>query len=380
MIDLDAAATTPVRREALEAMWPLLAGDYGNPSSTHGLGTDAARVLAEARAALARVFGAREGGLVFTSGGTEAANLAVKGLALGRPRGRHVIVSAIEHEAVLESADYLRRLHGFEVTTLGVDRAGRVDADRLAAALREDTTLVSIQLANNEVGTVQDIPALAAAARASGARFHTDAVQAAGWLPLDLRALGVDALSVSGHKFGAPKGTGLLALAGAYPLEPVVHGGGQEGGARSGTENVPGIVALAVAATLAEAERPEAVARVGALRDRLAAGIAVAVPEAEPTGDLEHRLPGIASYCFPGLNGESLLLALEERGVYASSGSACAAGSTEPSHVLIALGYPPEVAHTAVRFSLSHTTTEAEVDEAIAATASAARSLRRYAR
>jgi len=378
MIDLDAAATTPVRREALEAMWPLLAGDYGNPSSTHGLGGDAARVLAEARGALAALLGVPEGGLVFTSGGTEAANLAVKGIALGRPRGRHVVVSSVEHEAVLESADHLRRLHGFTVTALAVDGAGRVDAAELSAALRADTTLVSVQLANNEVGTVQDVAALAALAHEAGACFHTDAVQAAGWLPLQLGALGVDALSVSGHKFGAPKGTGLLALASALPLEPVIHGGGQERGARSGTENVAGAVALAVAASLAEAERPEAADRVGALRDRLVEGVLAVAPEAMLTGDPQRRLPNIASFCFPGVNGESLLLALEERGVYASSGSACAAGSTEPSHVLLAMGFPPELAHTAVRFSLAHSTTAEDVDEAVQATADALGALRRF--
>jgi len=367
VIYLDAAATTPVRREALEAMWPLLTSEFGNPSSRHGFGDAAARALAQARGALARLLGVTDSGVVLTSGGTEAANLAIKGIALAEPRGRHVIVSAVEHEAVLESADYLARHHGFAVDVLGVDRAGRVQPERLAEALRDDTTLVSVQYANNEVGTIQPVAELARVARARGARLHTDAVQAAGWLPLDASALGVDAISVSGHKFGAPKGTGALAVRAGVRLEPLLHGGGQERGARSGTENVAGAVALAVAAGLAERERADGVERVTRLRDLLMDGVREISPDAIVTGDPRQRLPGIASFCFPGVNGEAVLLGLEEREVYTSSGSACAAGRTDPSHVLLAMGYPAEVAHTAVRFSLAHTTTEDDVAGALAA-------------
>ncbi|MDF2575681.1 MAG: cysteine desulfurase [Agromyces sp.] len=263
MIFLDHAATTPVRREALEAMWPFLTNAFGNPSSHHGLGDEAARALAAARADVAGVIGCRPGDVVFTSGGTEADNLAIKGIALANPRGRHVVVSPIEHEAVLESADHLARVHGFEVSFADVDDHGLVHPEALARVIRPDTTLVSVQLANNEIGTVQPIAELAAIAHASGAAMHTDAVQAAGWLPLSLDALGADAISLAGHKVGAPKGTGALIVRGRVPLEPVLHGGGQERGRRSGTENVAGAVAFATALRLAEAERADAASRVG---------------------------------------------------------------------------------------------------------------------
>ncbi|GLI28383.1 cysteine desulfurase [Agromyces rhizosphaerae] len=369
MIYLDHAATTPVRREALEAMWPYLTGDFGNPSSHHRVGEAAAAALADARAEVARVLGCRPGAVTFTSGGTEADNLAIKGIALGAPRGRHVVTTPIEHEAVLESVDFLARVHGFEVTMLGVDAGGRVSPDELAAVLRDDTTLVSVQLANNEIGTVQPIAELAAVAHARGVPIHTDAVQAAGWLPLDLGALGVDALSLSGHKVGAPKGSGVLAARGRMPLEPVLHGGGQERGRRSGTENVAGAVALATALRLAEAEREEAAARVAAARDALIARVLADVPSAGLTGDAVHRLPGTASFVFPGTSGEAVLLELEQRGVVGSSGSACAAGSDEPSHVLTAIGLPAEVAQTAVRFTLGR---DASAEEVAAAAASVA--------
>lgn len=367
MIFLDHAATTPVRREALEAMWPFLTGAFGNPSSHHGLGDEASRALAEARSDVAAVVGCRPGDVVFTSGGTEADNLAVKGIALANPRGRHVIVSPIEHEAVLESAAYLARVHGFTVDEVDVDAGGVVHPEALARVIRPDTTLVSVQLANNEIGTVQPVAELAAIAHASGARFHTDAVQAAGWLPLSLDALGVDALSLAGHKVGAPKGTGALIVRGRIPLEPVVHGGGQERGRRSGTENVAGAVAFATALRLAEAERSDAARRVGALGAELIARVTADVPEAVLTGDPVHRLPGTVSFVFPGTSGEAVLLELERDGVICSSGSACAAGSDEPSHVLTAVGIPAELAQTAVRFTLGAETTEQDVVDAAAA-------------
>ncbi|WP_314147538.1 cysteine desulfurase family protein, partial [uncultured Leifsonia sp.] len=235
MIYLDAAATSAVRREVLEAMWPYLTGDFGNPSSQHEVGASAARALADARAAVAAWLGCRASEVVFTSGGTEADNLAIKGIALANPRGRHIVSTPIEHEAVLASIDHLVRVHGFEATLVPVGADGLLDPDAFAAALRPDTTLATVMLANNEVGTVQPVARLAALAHEHGIPFHTDAVQAAGWLPLDVRALGVDALSVSGHKLGAPKGIGALFVRGRLPLEPVIHGGGQERGRRSGT-------------------------------------------------------------------------------------------------------------------------------------------------
>ncbi|MBT2498874.1 cysteine desulfurase [Agromyces sp. ISL-38] len=364
MIFLDHAATTPARQEVLEAMWPYLSGAFGNPSSRHGLGDVAARALAAARADVAAVIGCRPGDVVFTSGGTEADNLAVKGLALANPRGRHLVISPIEHEAVLESASYLARVHGFEVSEVDVDEGGVVRPEALARVIRADTALVSIQLANNEIGTVQPIAELAAIAHAAGALMHTDAVQAAGWLPLSLDDLGVDALSLAGHKVGAPKGTGALIVRGRVPLEPVLHGGGQERGRRSGTENVAGAVAFATALRLAEEERADAAPRVAALGAALAAAVTSSVPGARLTGDPMHRLPGTVSFVFPGTSGEAVLLELERDGVICSSGSACAAGSDEPSHVLTAIGIPGELAQTAVRFTLGAETTEIEIADA----------------
>jgi cysteine desulfurase len=354
MLYLDNAATTPVRPEVLEAMQPYLTRWFGNPSSHHTAGEAAADALADARARVARVLGMRTGDVVFTSGGTEANNLAVKGIALGAlPRGRrHVVTTPIEHESILESAGYLARLHGFDITLLPVDGLGRVSPDELGAALRDDTALVSVGYANNEVGTVQDVPALTAVAAERRIPFHLDAVQAAGWLPL--AGTGADALALAGHKLGAPKGTGVLAVRGRIPLEPLLHGGGQERGRRSGTQDVAGAVGLATALELAEAERAEAAARVGAIRDSFVAEVLRLIPSARLTGDPVHRLPGTASFTFAGTSGEAVLLELERRGFISSSGSACAAGSDEPSHVLLAMGIAPETAQTAVRVTLSH--------------------------
>ncbi|MBE4719670.1 cysteine desulfurase family protein [Pseudarthrobacter sp. AB1] len=375
MIFLDAAATTPVRREVLEAMWPYLSGEFGNPSSHHTLGEAAASALAGARAAVAKVLGCRPGEVTFTSGGTEADNLAVKGVALARqaadPALNRMVISAVEHPAVEESARYLERFHGFTVDVVPVDGTGRVTPEALAAMLRPETALVSIMYANNEVGTIQPVAELAAVATAMGIPIHTDAVQAGGWLPLDVKALGVDALSISGHKLGAPKGCGVLYVRGRTRVEPLVHGGGQERGRRSGTENVAGAVALATALTLAHAERPELAARVALLRERYIATILDTVPGALLTGHRTERLPSVASFCFPGTSGESVLLELERQGVVCSSGSACAAGSDAPSPVLTALGYDAEVAQTAVRFSFTSDVTADELEQAAAAVGTA---------
>jgi cysteine desulfurase len=370
MIYLDAAATTAVRREVLEAMWPYLTGEFGNPSSHHAVGHAAAEALKQARASVAEVLGCRASEIVFTAGGTEADNLALKGVALADPRGRHIVTTAIEHEAVLASCDYLRRIHGFEITYLPVDRFGMVDLAAFTSALCEDTTLCSIMLANNEVGTIQPIAALAAAAHAAAHTkaipFHTDAVQAAGALDLNVKALDVDALSLSGHKIGAPKGTGLLYLKSRLHVEPVLHGGGQEKGRRSGTENVAGAVGIALALRLATEGRAARTAHLTTLRDTLIHGIHEAVPTALLTGHPTQRLPGSASFCFPGTSGESVLLHLEEQGIVCSSGSACAAGSDEPSHVLIAMGLPRDLSQTAVRFTLGEAITEDQITQVIA--------------
>jgi cysteine desulfurase len=353
MIYLDAAATTAVRREVLEAAWPYLTTAFGNASSHHTVGEAAARALADARAAVAAWFGCRPHEVIFTSGGTEADNLAIKGIALATPRGRHIVTTRIEHEAVLASVDYLCRHHGFSVSFAEVDRMGVLTPESFKRALRPDTTLASIAYANNEVGTVQQVAALAAVAHENGVVFHTDAVQAAGWLDCAVHSLGVDALSIAGHKLGAPKGVGALFVRGRIPLEPVLHGGGQERGRRSGTENVAGAVALATAVRLAERDRLANVAAATDARDAFISAVTAGVPGAELTGHSQRRLPASASFVFPGTSGESVLLELERRGVVSSSGSACAAGSDEASHVLVALGYPDDVAKSSVRFSWS---------------------------
>lgn len=380
MIFLDASATTPVRREVLDAMWPYLTGEFGNPSSHHALGGSAAAALAGARASVAAVLGCRPGEVVFTSGGTEADNLAVKGIALARQAARpeldRVVISAVEHPAVEESARYLERFHGFAVDVVPVDSAGRVTPQALAAVLRPETALVSVMYANNEVGTVQPIAALAELAHAHGIPFHTDAVQAAGWLPLDVRALGVDALSISGHKLGAPKGCGLLFVRSRTRLEPLVHGGGQERGRRSGTENVAGAVGMATALTLAQGRQAEQQGRVAALRDGFIDAVLSGVPDAVLTGHPTERLPSIASFCFPGTSGEAVLLELERQGIVCSSGSACAAGSDAPSPVLTALGIPAVVAQTAVRFSFDASVTRDDLEAAAAAVRTAVASVK----
>lgn len=376
MIYLDSAATTPVRREVLEAMWPFLTGEFGNPSSQYALGFSAATALADARRTVAGFLGCKPTEVIFTSGGTEADNLAVKGIALASPRGRHLVVSSIEHEAIASSVDYLVRLHGFEVSILPVDSDGLVDPKVLRASLRPDTTLVSIMYANNEIGTVQPIAEFAAIAHAAGVPFHTDAVQAAGWLSLDVGELGVDALSLSGHKLGAPKGVGALFVRGRVPVEPLVHGGGQERGIRSGTENVAGAVGLAAALRVTDTSQAE---RVSGLRNALIAGVLGAVPGAALTGHPAARLPGHASFCFPGTSGESVLLELEQRGIVSSSGSACAAGRDEPSHVLLAIGISPEIAQTAVRFTFGAEVTESDVTAATTAVGEAVAAVRTLA-
>ena len=360
-----------MRSEVLQAMWPFLTGEFGNPSSHHSLGDAAARALADARARVASWFAARPAEVTFTSGGTEAINLALKGIALGQPRGRHIVTTPIEHEATLESLDYLRRLHDFEISFAPVDATGRVDLDALAALLRPDTTLVSVMAANNEIGTVQQCAAIGDLAHAAGTVLHVDAVQAAGWLDVTLDALGADAVSVSGHKLGAPKGVGALAARSRLRIEPLLHGGGQERGRRSGTENVAAAVGLATAVELSATDRAAASIAVAALRDELISGLEAAVPTAVLTGPRQQRLPSIASFLFPGTSGEGVLLGLEEHGVVSSSGSACAAGSDDPSPVLLALGVSPVDAQTAVRFSLSYATTEDDVRAAVAATTAA---------
>ncbi|MBM6621089.1 cysteine desulfurase [Micrococcaceae bacterium RIT802] len=382
MIYLDAAATTPVKREVLDLVWPLMARDFGNPSSHHGPGETAARALDYARTTAASTLRVRTGDIVFTSGGTEANNLAIIGLALANPRGRHLVRSAVEHSSVREACDYLVRQHGFTVDVAPVDRSGRVDPDALAALLRPDTTLVSVMAVNNEVGTIQPVAAVAAAARAVGALVHTDAVQAAGWLDAAELASHVDALSISGHKLGGMKGAGLAMIRGRLRLEPLLHGGGQERGRRSGTENVAGAVSTATALRLAAAGSQhfdEARRRAAYLIDTVLSGLEGTAGQGTTaallTGDPVHRVPGIVSFAFPGTHGEAVLLELERRGIVCSSGSACAAGSTDPSPVLLAMGYEPDVALTAVRLSFTPEATEVQLTTAARAVVAAVQSV-----
>ncbi|MEY4436703.1 MAG: hypothetical protein RL100_167 [Actinomycetota bacterium] len=355
MIYLDNAATSPVRPEALQAAWPWLTSEFGNPSSTHEPGLRAKAALEDARAQVANFFNAKSSEIVFTSGGTESINQAIIGLALANPRGKHLVSSRTEHQAVLASIDFLEREHGFETTWLQLDSAGNIL--NFQDALRNDTTLVSLMTVNNEIGTVHPIGELATAAHEVGALFHTDAVQAVGWQELDVHALNVDALSISGHKFGAPKGCGVLFVKSRVQLEPLIHGGGQEHELRSGTQNVAWAVAIATALELLPTSDAE-IGEVSRIRDQFISQVLATIPQAALTGDATMRNANIASFVIAGINGETLLLELERKGILVSSGSACAAGNDEPSHVLLAIGIDPDLAQTAVRFSFTHATTE----------------------
>ncbi len=364
MIYLDHAATAPVRREVLEAMWPYWTQYFANPASHHEPGLAAAAGLDAARKQVAQQLGAKPSEIVFTSGGTEGANAAVKGIARANPRGKHLIVSAIEHPAVLESARSLVR-DGFELTMLTPDPEGRITPENLSGHIRPDTTLVSVQLANNEIGTIQPVAELAAVAREFNVPMHTDAVQAAVWLDIDVTKLGVQALSLAGHKLGTPRGIGVLWLKRGIEAEPLLHGGDQQPGRRSGTEDVAGAVGIAKALSLVDHD----VAQVIEVRDYLIAGIVKAVPGAQLTGSAKHRLPGHASFVFTdtaGRSGESILVDLEQRGIVCSSGSACAAGDDEPSPVLLALGIEPQIAQTSVRMTFGTEFTFAHADTVIA--------------
>ncbi len=369
---LDHAATTPMVPEAVEAMAARL-GDVGNPSSLHASGRAARRLVEEARETLAAALGARPSEVLFTGGGTESDNLAVKGLYWQRrsedPDRRRILASAVEHHAVMDAVLWLAEHEGAVVEWLPVDSAGRVHPETLETALAADpgsVALVTVMWANNEVGTVQPVEALAAVASAYDVPFHSDAVQAFGALPLDFAASGLDAMTVTGHKFGGPLGSGLLVLGRTVDLVPVLHGGGQERDVRSGTLDTPAIVGLAAAAEVAVKRRAERAERVAGLRDDLVRRVLEVVPDAVLGGDPrltpEHRLPGNAHFSFPGCEGDALLLLLDARGIECSTGSACSAGVPQPSHVLLAMGVPEALARGSLRFSLGHTSTQADVD------------------
>ena len=358
----DYAATTPLSKAARQAMEPYFGERFGNPSSLYAFGQEAKTDLEAARADIARCLNARPEEIYFTSGGSEADNWALKGAAeLRSKKGKHIITTAIEHHAVLYTAQYLEK-QGYEVTYLPVDELGRVDPEAVRAAIRPDTILISVMAANNEIGTVEPIPAIGAIAREKGILFHTDAVQAVGHIPVDVQAWNCDLLSFSGHKFHGPRGMGGLYMRKGLRLPPLIHGGGQERGLRSSTENVASAVGMAAALTESVAEMEAESRRLSALRDRLLDGLSQ-LPYAKVTGDRENRLPGTASLVFEGAEGEALLLHLDSRGIRASSGSACSSASLDPSHVLLAIGLPHEVAHGSLRLSLGRETTEEDGDD-----------------
>jgi len=363
MVYLDHSATTPLDPEVLQAMMPYLTDEFGNASSVYGLGQRARQAIDQARDEVADYYGVAAKEIVFTSGGTEGDNFALQGIAQrNADRGRHVITSTIEHDAVLRSADALEQ-DGFEVTRLPVDRTGLVDPADLGRALRPDTILVSIMHANNEIGTIEPIRELVAVTRErSSAYFHTDAVQSTGKIATRVDELGVDLLSMSAHKLHGPKGAGCLVVRSGVRLLPQMLGGGHERNRRAGTENVAGIVGLAKAIGIARRDMAKNTTQLTALRDRLIAGVLGRIPAAELTGHPVNRLPHHASFLFEGVEGESLLLQLDMDGFAASSGSACTSGSLEPSHVILALGYPRERALGSLRLSVGKGNTEGEIE------------------
>ena len=365
-IYLDHAATTPVDPAVAQVMQPYLDAVFGNPSAVYRDGQAARAGVEEARRQVAALLKAEPASIFFTSGGSESDNWAIKGTAFAlRARGRHLITTAIEHPAVLGTCAFLERC-GFEITYLPVDSVGLVDPKALKAAIQDDTILVSVMAANNEIGTVEPIAELAAVAHAAGVRFHTDAVQACGNVSMDVRVLEVDLLSLSGHKFYGPKGAGALYVRPGCKLEPLIHGGEQERGRRAGTENTAAIVGIGAAAKLAAADQAAGARREAALRDALIAGL-TAIPGVRLTGHPERRLPGNASFCFDDLRSEALLTALDLAGIEASGGSACTAGSLSPSHVLTAIGVPENRARNALRLTLGRGTTAKQIEQTVTA-------------
>jgi cysteine desulfurase len=361
---LDHAATTPVLPEVREAMIAALESDFGNPSSVHAYGRRAREIVEVAREKVAAAIGASPSEIVFTGGGTEADNLAVKGAASKlKGQGRHVVVSAFEHHAVLDAAARLGK-EGFDVTVVPVPESGVVDPGTVAAAVNAGTILVSVMTVNNEIGTIQPLSDIVAAVKEANRNtlVHTDAVQALGNIPVDVLAWGVDLATFAAHKLGGPKGVGALYVRAGVPVEPLVHGGGQERGLRSGTLNVPAIAGFGAAAEIAAKEVHEKAERLGKLRRGLLEGVRAAVPDVVVNGDLDRRVAGNLNVCIPGADGEALLLLLDQAGIACSSGSACASGALDPSHVLLAIGVPRALAAGSLRFSLGRASTQADVD------------------
>ena len=369
MAYLDHAATTPVLPEVKEAMLRALEEDFGNPSSVHAVGRRARQIVEDARDRVAAAVGASPAEIVFTGGGTEADNLALKGAAAKlRGNGNHIVTTRFEHHAVLDPVERLSR-DGFEVSYVDVPPTGVVDPGAVAEAVRPSTVLVSVMSVNNEIGTIQDLTEIAARAKNvnPNALVHTDAVQALGNIPVSLHAWRVDLAAFAAHKLGGPKGVGALFIRSSVAVEPQALGGGQERGLRSGTLNVPGIAGFGLAAEIAAKEVHEKAERLASLRDKLWTGIRRIVPDAQVNGDLERRVAGNLNLCIPGTDGETLLLLLDQEGIACSSGSACASGALDPSHVLLAIGVAPEHARGSLRFSLGRASEEREVDEVLRA-------------
>ncbi|MBQ8547112.1 MAG: cysteine desulfurase NifS [Lachnospiraceae bacterium] len=363
----DNAATTKMSKAAIEAMLPYMSEVYGNPSSLHSVGQRANEALSDARERIAKLLGGEAKEITFTSGGSEADNQAIVSVArIGETKGKkHIVSTAFEHHAVLHTLDRLSK-EGFEITLLPVHENGIVLPEEVERAIRPDTCLVTVMYANNEIGTIQPIGEIGAICQKNGVLFHTDAVQAAGHLNIDVKEQNIDLLSLSAHKFHGPKGVGVLYARKGIRLTNLIEGGAQERGKRAGTENIPAIMGMVAALEEACGNREETSAKLTGLRDRLMNGLAK-IPHSILNGDREKRLPGNVNFCFEGIEGESLLLLLDDKGVYASSGSACTSGSLDPSHVLLAIGRPHEIAHGSLRLSLSEENTEEEVDYMISA-------------
>lgn len=358
----DNAATTPIKKAALDAMMPYLTEEFGNPSGIYSLSKDAKKALDESRETIAKALNAASPNeILFTGGGSEGDNWIFKGVAdIKEKKGRHIITSAIEHHAITNTCKYLAG-KGFEITYIPVDSLGRVDPGDVEKAIRPDTILISVMMANNEIGTIEPIAEIGAIARKHGVWFHTDAVQAVGHIPVDVQALNVDFLTLAGHKFGGPKGTGAIYMRKGARLTPLIHGGGQERGIRGGTENVAGIVGMATALRICVEEMDVNMRRLRSMSDRVTKGL-LEIPFTQLTGDPVNRLPGSASFTFNFIEGESIMLMLNINGICASSGSACSSGSLDPSHVLLAIGLPHEIAHGSVRLTFGDQNTEEDVD------------------
>lgn len=359
----DNSATTKVKQEVVNEMMDVIQHHYGNPSSVHSFGQEVKPIVDLARKRVADLIHATDKEIYFTSGGSEADNWAIKGAAFAnRAKGKHIITSKIEHHAVLHTCEYLEKSHGFEVTYLDVDDKGLISLQQLEDAIRPDTILISIMFANNEIGTVEPIREIAQIAKKHKILFHTDAVQAIGNVDIDVKELDIDMMSISGHKLYAPKGIGALYIRNGVKIDNLIHGGAQERKKRAGTENTPYIAAFGKACELAKLSMDEHIEKVKKLRDRLIKGVLERIPHTIVTGDLEKRLPTIASFCFRFIEGEALLLSCDMVGIAGSSGSACTSGALDPSHVLMAIGLTHEIAHGSLRLSLSDYTTEEEVD------------------